>query len=67
MKSILSSLIKRVFGPSFGQLVSIWNSDAVIMNFCGAVLPICRKTVVSRQGNDDIVTKLKWFLFHALK
>ena len=58
MKSILPSLIKVVFGPSFGQLVSVRNSEAVIINFCGTVLPVIiyGATVVSRQGNDDIVT-----------
>ena len=56
MKLILPPLIKTVFGPSFGQLVSVRNSDAVIINFCGAVLPMCRTTVVSRQGNDNSVT-----------
>ena len=58
--------MRRVLS-NFWQLVSIWNSDAVVMNFCGAVSPIYRKTVVSRQENYDIVTRLKCFLFHALK
>ena len=37
---------------------TVRNSDAVIINFCGTVLPIIiyGATVVSRQGNNDIVT-----------